>query len=366
MYKKWNRRNNRIMLLVVLLLAVSLGYAALSTTLKINGTTTLNKNSWSVYFENVANQKGVTTTTPTIDDDTDGTEDAVVTWTVDLNTPGDYYEFTVDIVNAGSIDAMITAITQTLNGQPITEENKLPDYIIYSVTYSDGKEIALNQLLEKADDSEHPTKDTLKIRIEYSRSVTNTEVNDQEDTLTYTMSYGLKFGQADENAVEVRYPCPGPKCVYAYYTEEKNYAENASTLTGYTSDYTELLDENDEPRKVFLGHRLDKDGKIARGFACGIKDDNVYCIEGTADGSQYSKNTAIAHTVALRIPVQNTNNYFLSCEGYADKNLWVNVSGERCNYDTDGSLDVNNNGLAKITYDGKTCSVNTNGKMNCN
>ena len=54
------RKTNKIYALILILLVVSLGFATLSTTLKINGTSTLNKNTWNIYWDNIANKKGVT------------------------------------------------------------------------------------------------------------------------------------------------------------------------------------------------------------------------------------------------------------------------------------------------------------------
>ena len=55
-----NKKRNRIFLLLILLLGIGIGFAALATTLKINGSTTITKNTWNIYWDNVANEKGGT------------------------------------------------------------------------------------------------------------------------------------------------------------------------------------------------------------------------------------------------------------------------------------------------------------------
>ena len=84
--------------------------------LTINGNTKLNNSSWDIHFENVVpNQNNVSLGNEdseaaiTINDNTE------VTYNVTLSTPGDFYEFEVDAVNAGTIDASITSIVKKYN-----------------------------------------------------------------------------------------------------------------------------------------------------------------------------------------------------------------------------------------------------------
>ena len=70
------KKKNRIFLLIILLLGLSIGFAALSTTLKIDGSTILKKNIWSVYWDEdsiVVNPDGKSGT-PTVTNGTDGSE----------------------------------------------------------------------------------------------------------------------------------------------------------------------------------------------------------------------------------------------------------------------------------------------------
>ena len=100
--KKWA-------LVLVLLLVVSIGYAALASNLKINGTTGVKSATWDVYWNNVQiNPESVSTTTGNQARITDQAK-TQVEYSVTLNEPGDFYEFTVDAVNNGTIDAMIAS-----------------------------------------------------------------------------------------------------------------------------------------------------------------------------------------------------------------------------------------------------------------
>ena len=75
---------------------------------------------------------------------------------VEFNTPGEFYEFTVDVVNDGSIDAMIDSVIKT----PITGTS-YTKYIKYEVSYENGDSINTKQTLKKG------TSTPIKVRVEY-------------------------------------------------------------------------------------------------------------------------------------------------------------------------------------------------------
>ena len=182
MRKKSNQR--LIAIAIVLLLAISIGYAALSTTLTINGTANIAANSWLIYFTNVQVKTGsvTATTAPT----TSGTSTTTLTWAVNLQTPGDFYEYYVDVKNDGTIDAMIGSLSNT---QLITTQAK---YLDYTVTYSDG---AVIEQYDKLDSNETVT---LKVRVEYK-----TDLNPEDlptETSAVTLTYTSNYVQADSNA----------------------------------------------------------------------------------------------------------------------------------------------------------------------
>ena len=177
--------------LIIILLTLSLGYALLTTNLNIVGTTVVKDNKWDIYFNNVQVSSGsVTASTPVID-----TAKTTVSYSVTLNLPGDYFEFTVDAKNAGTIDGMISAVSSKLNGTEITT---LPNYLEYSVTYSDGIAIQNNHLLEAG------KTETYKVRVGYKKDITKDDLPSTEQTLNLTFS--VTYVQADENAVKPGHP----------------------------------------------------------------------------------------------------------------------------------------------------------------
>ncbi len=180
--RKLRKNINRklIFISVVLLMFISVGYAALSTTLTINGTANITSNSWLVYFTNVQETTGsvTATTVPT----TSGTSTTSLTWAVNLEKPGDYYEFNVDVKNDGTIDAMIGSLSNT---SLTTNQAK---YLNYSVTYDDGVGI------EQYDRLDAGEKETLKVRIEYKTDLTPEDL--PSDSSTVTLTYTSNYEQA--------------------------------------------------------------------------------------------------------------------------------------------------------------------------
>ena len=207
-----NKKRNRVLFLLILLLGIGIGFAALATTLKINGTAIINRSTWNIYWDNVANETGVTPEThPQITPDENNVPKTLLTWSVTLNEPGDFYEFEVDAVNAGTLDAEIigidskvgeSSIISTVDGELVeADPTPVPSYIKYSVKYADGTAVGLGDKLPKAPDltSTPPvyTRKTYKIRVEYDRdAVTNAQVNGMEDDVTLSFTYHVTYGQA--------------------------------------------------------------------------------------------------------------------------------------------------------------------------
>lgn len=178
------RNDNKYIILLLVLFTVSIGYAALSTTLKINGTTFLTKNTWNVKWNNIANQKGITPKTePTIGEDENHNTDTLVTFGLDLTTPGDYFEFTVDAVNTGTIDAKVNTINK--NGIP----DAYKDVIDYKVTYENLAPIKVGDRLDSN------TKTTYKVSVKYRDDINKNQIIGENIDLNLTLS--ISYDQAD-------------------------------------------------------------------------------------------------------------------------------------------------------------------------
>ncbi len=240
------RRKSLILGIFLLLCGLGIGYAFLNTSLSINGTTDVDANTWNVYWDNVVVTSGsVEANTPTID-----TNKTSVSFNVHLSKPGDFYEFTVDAKNDGSIDAMIDEITKTTN---------IPTYINYMVIYSDGIEIIENQLLTAN------TKEVYKVRVEYRTDINPSDLPSTPQSIS--LSFGVTYVQADSNAIE--------KPVYVYMVNTKTYPytyiEQAipTGVPQYNNPEEAILalrnEANNNSINFCLKHRI-KDGVVVESY----------------------------------------------------------------------------------------------------
>ena len=181
-----------------LILLVSIGFAALAANLKIDGTVNVSKTSWNVHFENVDITPGSVTANPAPTTDEVNKNTTEIAYSMSFNKPGDFYEFTVDIVNSGTIDAMIDdGIINGIYDLDGTTIKQQPAYLSNTISYSDGVEIKKNQIL-KANTSE-----TIKVRVAFR---TDIDPSDLPKTSGESMKFILKatYKQADNNAKPVR------------------------------------------------------------------------------------------------------------------------------------------------------------------
>ena len=215
--KKYSKKN-RMLMLLLLVITISIGYAALATTLKINGTSTVKGSRWNIYWDNVQVTTGsVTGTNVTTTPTTVGTSTQTVTFSVTLPEPGDFYEFTVDAVNAGSIDAMVAdegVLQKVYSDSGYTTETTLPNVVRYTVTDSEGNAIADGRPLAKMSGNT-PTRDTYKVRVEYRN---DEEINpsdlDGVNDRTYYFKFEVTYVQGDGS------PAPAPANPISYVTRK--------------------------------------------------------------------------------------------------------------------------------------------------
>ena len=246
---------NRNLIFMILLLVVTIGYAYLNSELKINGTAGIAGNTWDVHFENVvpSSSNTVTPTIAPVANPIDKVTD--LTYSVKFNKPGDVYEFDVDIVNAGSIDAMVELITSTIkigNGEVQEINNStLPSYLNYYVKYSDGAAISSNHLLNKE------TRETIRVHVEYKADISEEDLaNSAGKTIEFT--YGLGYIQAGDGAK----PRPlANNCTYnGELTQGAEYVNGQYTYRYMQhSEIDRIVNFSDDGWGVFLTNRNSTD-----------------------------------------------------------------------------------------------------------
>ena len=186
------RRNNKQVtpyFILFSLLLIGVVYAILQANLQINGTAKIQANTWDIHFDNIqVNVNSVSIGTGDSAATIDSENNCKVDFEVTLSIPGDFYEFTIDVVNAGTIDGMIGELNKSLkvNNEVVST---IPDYLDYSVTYADGMEILENHKLAAG------VTETYKVKFEFK-----TDIEELPEATTITTSLEPQYLQADSSS----------------------------------------------------------------------------------------------------------------------------------------------------------------------
>ena len=212
------------MILGIILLSVfslTIVYAALSVTLNITGSTQITASNWDIHLENPEVKSGsVSSAVPTISGNN-------LSFTANLTKPGEYYEFTVDVVNDGTIDAMIDSVVKT---PELT--NVQAKYLKYEVSYQNNESISTKQTLKSG------TSTPIKVRIEYRTDLSSSDLPSTTTnlslklTLLYVQSDGSGSSVKDNGEVKLinvvsgdgtktsDEVCIGEECFYVMYSDD--------------------------------------------------------------------------------------------------------------------------------------------------
>ena len=172
-------------LVLVSVFTLTVAFSALSVVLTINGNAQVAAANWDIHLSNPKVKSGsVTTNVPVIK------TSRTLEFETTLNMPGDFYEFTVDVVNGGDIDAMIENVVKTPD---LTAEQA--KFLKYEVSYQNGEAITTKQLLAK--DTTMP----IKVRIEYRKELSNTDLPTGQVVLNLALT--LEYVQSDGSGSSV-------------------------------------------------------------------------------------------------------------------------------------------------------------------
>ena len=159
------RRKNKniyIICLFVFLFCISVGYAFLGALLSIGGNIDIKGNTWNLYYDNINIKSGsVTATTSPTTCSTSSSLDLVFS----LLYPGEYFEFIVDVVNDGTVDAYLDSFLIT----PILTDTQ-KTYVNYTVTYQNGEPLQEGQKVPKGEFVR------LRFRMEHRTDYTDSQV----------------------------------------------------------------------------------------------------------------------------------------------------------------------------------------------
>ena len=161
-----------IYILLFILFSMGVGYAALSTTLSINGTSDIDSSNWNIYFDNVQVTSGsVSATSPVI------TNNTTVTFSANLANPGDFYEFTVDVINGGTLNAEINSVEIL----PVLTPEQL-EFFDYDVSYINDAPIEAGDILAESQT------EIIKVRFGYKENSDVSLYPTDDTTFDYSIS----------------------------------------------------------------------------------------------------------------------------------------------------------------------------------
>ncbi len=237
--------------LIVAVLGLTIAFAALSQTLTINGRASMGSSQWDVHFENLSNANitgdATEVSKPQI---TDGGI-TVNNMNVSLVKPKDKVEYTVEIVNDGSITAKVEKIQMT----ELTEEQS--KYLEFYANYSDGRSVSESDILEPNQ------REVVKIVIGFKEDLTAEDL--PKETTTIDLSLTIDYVQSDDKE-EGDIPTTTTPVSKTYEVgeeislgEEHFYviSDNGDTVTAlakynllvgnmYTSEFNGLIEETTE------------------------------------------------------------------------------------------------------------------------
>lgn len=174
-----NRKHLKLISLILILI-ISIGFAYLTSSLVINGIIGYKGNTWNIYFDNIhmiTNDVGGDK--PIINNSKD-----TVDFSITFSEPGEVYKFSVDVVNDGTIDAMLSEILTT----GINSSNS--KYLSYTVKYYDDTELSVNDGIKAG------TKTRLNVEVNYKYETDELAPAGNQD-----FSVKLTYVQASDNAV---------------------------------------------------------------------------------------------------------------------------------------------------------------------
>ncbi|MBR6168667.1 hypothetical protein IKQ74_01860 [Candidatus Saccharibacteria bacterium] len=184
------QKNTQLIVIGVLAFAIlfmSIGFAAYSQKLNINGMATVGTNRWSVHFNPESYQLGE----GSVEENSKVITDTAISYDITLKNPGDYYLFQIDVVNDGQYDAILDSI----------EMSELPpaeaDYVSYTVTYDDFTfDHSQGHIAAALPTATGVNRKVAMVRVAYEPTDDH-KVKPLEEPLELNLSAALNFSQAE-------------------------------------------------------------------------------------------------------------------------------------------------------------------------
>ena len=185
--------------LVISVVAIGIGFATFTETLKIEGSATVQTSTWKVKFTNLSAPTLLGTATVVTPPTINTNDTTISTYDVKLIKPGDSVSYTFDVVNTGTYNAKLTSITiptPTCTGKAETESAttdaaNVCKHLTYTLTYADGTSLAENDALAATDGVAH-----MKLTLTYTSHDVAAELPKADVTIS-NLGISLVYSQAD-------------------------------------------------------------------------------------------------------------------------------------------------------------------------
>lgn len=186
---KKKKRNVYFLLILIILFSFGIGYSYLNTSLFINVTSIVNANVWDVSLDNLNVTTGsVAAIKEAIIDTNDSTS---FEFEVKLEDEDDFYEFTIDVVNKGNVDAKLGSLVEVSS---LTAEQE--NYFDHTIMYENKEPIEVNQIIKKEEFVR------LKSRVEFKDDVVASSVPESAKTINVDLSLNYDLDDGNGKVIE--------------------------------------------------------------------------------------------------------------------------------------------------------------------
>ena len=344
-----------ISILFMLIAGLTVAFAALSTTLNINGTAYLDAAKWGIRFENLSSPTKIGSATTTGTAKIEESKAAEITGiNVSLSIPGDKIVYTVDLVNKGTINAKIDNIEKTV----LTQEQQR--YLTFKVTDKNGNEVSEGDILSAGETR------NLTITIEFIKDLTKEDL--PTSTSTISLSYKLNFAQTDDKATSGSQEPSAQACTSFDKKDTYNVGDVialCNTTTNKSEDFYVMKDNGTTVTalakyNLLIGNTFDTDGHptdsskatpiSSQEEGYGLQSSLAKGVTGTWNGKYGDDEVVAFDKVAVgTIP-------------FSSSEYWKNSDGSINSKYSSGNLFDNNSNLYAPLENYKTYLTNTLGK----
>ena len=140
--------------------------------------------------------------------------------------------------------------------------------------------------------AEEEKKQEENVETNKNEEVINDDVYIDEEIVEYD---DVDNGPIEDEIVTVEKIINCDGCVFSYFSETKKIG---STLSNdeYTTDINKLRTSGGKQRHNFFGFVL-SGNTISKAYSCILKDNKIYCIQGSSNGAYFSSNVAVLNQI---------------------------------------------------------------------